>query len=43
MLLRPVDTLLFALGRYGSWARGLMVYRALAVLSIHKRRPLPKR
>ena len=34
MLLRHLDTLLFALGRYGSWARGWMVYRALAVLAV---------
>jgi hypothetical protein len=32
-MLRPVDTLLLALGRYGSWARGWMVYRALLVLA----------
>jgi hypothetical protein len=32
-MLRPVDTLLLALGRYGVWARGWMVYRALAVLA----------
>ncbi len=31
-MLRPVDTLLLVLGRYGTWARGWMVYRALAVL-----------
>jgi hypothetical protein len=37
MLLRPLDTLLFALGRYGSWARGRMVYRALAVLAVSER------
>ena len=32
-MLRPVDTLLIVLGRYGSWARGWMVYRALVVLT----------
>ena len=32
-MLRPVDTILLALGRYGAWARGWMVYRALVVLS----------
>ena len=41
-MLRPVDTLLLALGRYGSWARGWMVYRALAVLAAPDR-PSPRR
>lgn len=41
-MLRPVDTLLFVLGRYGPWARGWLVYRALAVLAISER-PQPKR
>ena len=41
-MLRPVDTLLLALGRYGPWARGWMVYRALVVLSVSER-PQPRR
>ncbi len=36
-MLRPLDTLLFALGRYGSWARAWMVYRALVVLAAPER------
>ena len=32
-MLRPVDTILFALGRYRPWARERMVYRALVVLA----------
>lgn len=36
-MLRPVDTVLIALGRYGAWARGRMVYRALAVLVVPQR------
>jgi hypothetical protein len=36
-MLRPVEILLFALGRYGSWARGWMVYRALVVLAVGER------
>ena len=36
-MLRPVDTLLLALGRFRPWARGRMVYRALAVLSVAER------
>ena len=36
-MLRPVDTLLLGLGRYGSWARAWMVYRALAVLAVSER------
>ncbi len=32
-MLRPADTILLAFGRYGGWARGWMVYRALAVLA----------
>lgn len=36
-MLRPVDSLLLALGRYGSWARGWMVYRALVVLAVGER------
>ena len=41
-MLRPVETVLFALGRYGSWARGWMVYRALVVLAVGER-PQPRR
>jgi hypothetical protein len=36
-MLRPVDTMLLALSRFRPWARGRMVYRALAVLSAPKR------
>ena len=36
-MLRPVDTLLFALSRFRPWARERMVYRALAVLSVAER------
>ncbi len=36
-MLRPLDTLLFVLGRYGSWARAWMVYRALVVLAAPER------
>jgi hypothetical protein len=36
-LLRPLDSLLLALGRYGAWARGRMVYRALVVLAVPPR------
>ena len=36
-MLRPLDTLLLALGRYGSWARARMVYRALVVLAAPER------
>jgi hypothetical protein len=32
-MLRLVDTILLALGRYRPWARERMVYRALAVLA----------
>jgi hypothetical protein len=38
-MLRPVDTLLLALARYGAWARAWMVYRALVVLAV----PSPRR
>jgi len=38
-MLRPLDTLLLTLGRHGSWARALMVYRALTVLAVPERRP----
>ena len=31
-MLRPLDVILLLCGRYGSWARGRMAYRALAVL-----------
>ena len=37
IMLRPLDTLLLTLGRHGSWARALMVYRALAVLAVSER------
>ena len=36
-MLRPLDTLLLALSRYGPWARGWMVYRALVVLAAPER------
>jgi hypothetical protein len=36
-VLRPVDSLLFALSRFRPWARERMVYRALAVLSVVER------
>jgi hypothetical protein len=36
-MLRPVDTLLLALGRFRPWARSRMVYRALVVLSVTER------
>jgi hypothetical protein len=36
-MLRPVDALLLALGRRGSWARGRLVYRALVVLTVAQR------
>ncbi len=36
-MLRPLDTILLALGRYRPWARERMVYRALVVLA-HPRR-----
>jgi hypothetical protein len=36
-MLRPVDILLFALSRYGAWARSWMVYRALTVLAFSGR------
>ncbi len=39
-MLRLVDTILLALGRYRPWARERMVYRALAVLATD--RPLPR-
>ncbi|HEU4972469.1 MAG TPA: hypothetical protein VFT35_11160 [Gaiellaceae bacterium] len=32
-MLRPLDTILLALGRYRPWARERMVYRALIVLA----------
>jgi hypothetical protein len=39
-MLRPLDTILLALGRYRPWARERMVYRALAVLTLpHRPRP----
>ena len=33
-MLRPLDTILFALSRYRPWARERMVYRALVVLTL---------
>jgi hypothetical protein len=39
-MLRLVDTILLALGRYRPWARERMVYRALVVLASD--RPLPR-
>jgi hypothetical protein len=36
-MLRPVDTLLFALSRFRPWARERMVYRALVVLAVTER------
>ena len=33
-MLRPLDTILFALGRYRPWARERMVYRALFGLAV---------
>jgi len=36
-MLRPLDALLFALGRYRPWARERMVYRALVVLALVER------
>ena len=41
-MLRPADTLLLALSRYGTWARGWMVYRTLVVLAARER-PQPRR
>jgi hypothetical protein len=38
-VLRPADTILLALGRYGAWARCWMIYRALVVLAA----PRPRR
>jgi hypothetical protein len=32
-MLRPLDTILLALGRHRPWARERMVYRALTVLT----------
>jgi hypothetical protein len=39
-MLRPVDTLLLAVGRFRPWARERMVYRALVVLALAGRRYL---
>jgi hypothetical protein len=36
-MLRPVDTILLALGRFRPWARERMVYRALVVLAAPQR------
>jgi hypothetical protein len=36
-MLRPLDTILLTLGRYGAWARGWMIYRALVVLTVPAR------
>jgi hypothetical protein len=40
-MLRPVDTVLLALARYGGWARAWMVYRALVVLTAPRARRQP--
>jgi hypothetical protein len=36
-VLRPLDTILFALSRYRPWARERMVYRALVVIAVGQR------
>lgn len=36
-MLRPLDTILFALSRHRPWARERMVYRALVVLALGDR------
>lgn len=41
-MLRPLDTILFALGRYRPWARERMVYRALVVLALGERPARPR-
>ncbi len=41
-MLRPVDTLLLTIARFRPWARGRMVYRALAVLAVAER-TIPRR
>jgi hypothetical protein len=41
-MLRLVDRMLLALGRYGTWARSWMVYRALALLATPEP-PSPRR
>jgi hypothetical protein len=41
-MLRPLDTILLALGRYRPWARERMVYRALAVLALRQRPAGPR-
>jgi len=41
-VLRPLDTILLALGRYRPWARERMVYRALAVLALGERPVRPR-
>lgn len=39
-MLRPIDILLLVLSRYGAWARGRIVYRALTVLAVSSRPPV---
>jgi hypothetical protein len=41
-MLRPLDTILLALGRYRPWARERMVYRALTVLALERRPARPR-
>jgi hypothetical protein len=41
-MLRPLDTILLALGRYRPWARERMVYRALTVLALKPRPARPR-
>ena len=41
-MLRPLDTILFALSRYRPWARERMVYRALVVLTLGERSTRPR-
>jgi hypothetical protein len=36
-MLRPLDVILLLFGRRGTWARGRMAYRALAVLAVQQR------
>jgi hypothetical protein len=38
-MLRLLDTLLLALTRRGSWARGRIAYRALAAVVVAERSP----
>jgi hypothetical protein len=41
-MLRPVDTILLALGRYRPWARERMVYRVLVALALGGRAAPPR-